>query len=257
MNNKIGILTSTPSFINNYGAVLQAYALQTRLKKLGLDPYIIKYADEHEYVQGKPGFGARLKGTLLNPHISFRAKYKMVLNKLTHKSVIPVFNKFQHDYICFFNDEYIGYKGLEDIGNQFSAFITGSDQVWNPNVHHGVNDPGYFLQFAPKGVKRIAYAPSIGISTIPDNCVKSLKEYLKSFDAISIREESGQRIIKETCGIDVPVVLDPTLLLDQSDYDKISDCLLNPEKPYIVCYLFGNIPSVRRAISAIAISKGY
>lgn len=256
-NKKVGILTSTPSFINNYGAILQAYALQTQLMKLHMEPYIMKYADEHEYVQGKASIWQRLRGTIFNPNVSFRAKYRTVLQKVKHQSVYPLFSQFQKEHIRFYNNEYMNYQALGKAAKDFFAFITGSDQVWNPRVHHGINDPGYFLQFVPEGVKRISYAPSMGVNAIPESCVETLNRYIRSFDSVSIREESGRQIIKEKCGLDVPVMLDPTLLLDSEDYNAISDCSINPDKPYIVCYLFGKIPQVQKTIASIAKTYGY
>ena len=254
---KVGILTSSPSFINNYGAVLQAYALTTMVDKLGADACIIKYADKHEYVQGRVSIKDRLKGVVFNSNISLRTRVKIILNKLMNRSVYPVFEKFQREYIDFHDSEYIDYCGLEQIAKQFYAFIVGSDQVWNPNVHHGVNDPGYFLQFVPKGIKRIAYAPSMGVNVLPDSCKTNLKEYLSAFDNLSIREESGRRIIRDVCNMDVPVVLDPTMLLEREDYDKIKSMLPDVGDKYILYYKFGSIKCVETTVRKIAKHYGY
>lgn len=254
---KIGIITSTPSFINNYGAVLQAFALQTQLRNMGMDPYIIKYADDNEYVRGKAGFFERMKGTILNPRYTTRYKLRLITNKLFHRSVYPLFESFQDKHLTFYNNKYLNYDGLKTIGTEFDSFIVGSDQVWNPNVHNGINDPGYFLQFVPEGIKRIAYAPSMGINVLPDECKKNLGEYLESFDSLSIREESGRCLIKEICGIDVQVVVDPTLLLLKSDYETIKDCSRCPQKPYILYYKFGKLDTVEKLVARLSNETGY
>lgn len=258
MNNQIiGILTSTPSFVNNYGSILQAYALQTSLTKIGIVSKIIRYADAHEYVKGRANTWERVRGSILNPHLTMRAKSKMIYNKVLHKSVKPWFDIFQRDFIHFYNSEYIDYNGLKAICNDFSAFIVGSDQVWNPRVHHNINDPGYFLQFVPKGITRIAYAPSIGVDQLPESCCINLREYLESFDFVSIREESGRKLIREICGIDVPVVVDPTLLLEVDDYRKIIDTVKCPKSSYIVYYKFGNNRLVESFIKEQSKVYGY
>lgn len=257
MKKIIGILTSTPSFINNYGAILQAYALQTQLKKLSYDPYIIKYADANEYVQGRVKLIDRIKNILFSQNLSLQAKRKLIINKIVNKSVTPRFIKFQNEYIHFYNDKYIDYEGLKEISEKFYAFITGSDQVWNPNVHHGVNDPGYFLQFVPKEIKRISYAPSFGVDIIPETCKINLKEYISFLDFVSIREESGRKLIHDICGINIPVVVDPTLLLNCEDYDKIIDDSICPNNPYLVYYKFGRIFEIDSIILQISKKYGY
>ncbi len=252
MNKKIGILTSTQSFSDNYGAVLQAYALSTCLRDMGYEPNIIRYKVEGEYVNHGAPIGERLKSTLFNPNMSFHAKKNLVMNKVFRRSVAGVFGGFTRKYLQFYNEEYLTNTQLKDNPPPLDAFITGSDQVWNPIIHGNKNDPGYFLDFVPQGVKRIAYAPSMGVDKIPENCKGDLKQYLDKFDHLSIREKSGAEIIKACCSIDVPVMLDPTMLLTAEQWDKVAVKPQNLPEKYIFCYKFGKSATMDKTIRQIS-----
>ena len=102
-----------------------------------------------------------------------------------------------------------------------------------------MNDPGYFLQFAAGKVRTIAYAPSFGVSTLPKPCVENLAEYVCNIDFASVREDSGARLLAEHAGIEVPVVVDPTLLLTASDWDAIAKKPAWLPDRYLAVYKFG------------------
>ena len=255
MNKKIGILTSTQSFGDNYGAVLQAYALSTCIRELGCDPNIIRYKVEGEYVNHSAPIVKRLQSTLFNPNMSLHGKKTLVMNKVLRRSVSPVFSDFTKKYLQFYNEEYLTNTQLKDNPPPFDAFVTGSDQVWNPVIHGNKNDPGYFLDFVPEGINRIAYAPSMGVDKIPENCKSDLKGYLDKFAHLSIREKSGADIIKECCGMDIPVMLDPTMLLNAEQWDKVAVKPQNLPEKYIFCYKFGKSKKMDKTIRQI--SKEY
>jgi hypothetical protein len=122
------------------------------------------------------------------------------------------------------------------LNDDFDFFISGSDQVWNPNFLYG--DDVYFLQFT-EYTKRISYAPSFGISKIEKE-YDVYKKLLNDFNYISVREEDGKKIVKEMTGRDVPVLVDPTLLLTKEDWYKIFPSKRKPiEKKYILVYFLG------------------
>ena len=252
MNRDIGIITSTQSFGNNYGAILQAYALSTILKESGYHPYIIKYKREEEFLQGTAPVLERLKATLLNPNTSIRSKRVLLYNYITKRSPRKQFLEFEKKYLSFFKDEYVEFETLKKNPPPYDTFIVGSDQVWNPVIHGNRNDPGYFLDFVPDGQKRIAYAPSIGVDAIPDSCKDTLGPFLVKFDALSVRERTGQKIIKDACGIDVRVTLDPTLLLKADEWEKVSEACNSLPERYILCYKFGNSKQMDYAIRKLS-----
>ena len=99
---------------------------------------------------------------------------------------------------------------------QADCYITGSDQVW-AQLLDNINNEGFFLNFGSSQIKRISYAASFAMTSYPQELKKKLKEKLSIFSAISVRESSGVEICKEL-GYNVSWVLDPTFLLEQSDY---------------------------------------
>ena len=109
---------------------------------------------------------------------------------------------------------------MKELNDKFDIFICGSDQIWNLDCTQGV-EPAYFLKFASKDKLKIAYAPSLSHIKFSRNYNEDLKEAIKDLDYISIREESTLPLIQPLTEKKVSVVLDPTLLLDQKDYELI------------------------------------
>jgi hypothetical protein len=142
-------------------------------------------------------------------------------------------------------------KDLTVAINNYDFFITGSDQVWNP-FYNGFSSI-YFLEFAPKE-KRIAYAPSFGIPKIPAVYKEKYKKWIMEIPYLSVREESGAKIIKELTGRDVPVLVDPTLMLTREKWLSIAkEDPYKPDKPYLLTYFLGEIPKgTRKRIKKIA-----
>ena len=107
----------------------------------------------------------------------------------------------------------------DDLSDQYDYFITGSDQVWNPNYLYGSSI--YFLAFAPKH-KRIAFAPSFGVSEIKPEYVERYKEWLSGMHRLSVREDDGAKIIKRINRKRRPVLVDPTMLLTKEKWLSIA-----------------------------------
>lgn len=194
---KVGILTF--HWANNYGAVLQAYALLSKLKELGHDAYIIDR----------------------------RMIYKGILRKLYHKFSYEHFfswRKFWKYTDTFLKPKTRAYMSHDDLvtnfkNENFDAVIVGSDQVWRWKLI-GLN---YFLDFiTDHKTKRYSYAASFGLDewhgTEDDR--KTISALLKQFNRISVREETGVRICKETFKVDAELVLDPTLLHTAEFYEQ-------------------------------------
>lgn len=248
---KIGILTSTPSFNDNYGAVLQAYALQQCLRQCGHEPCDLVYRGSNETVPSskKASPLARFKGIFLSSG-TFSHSLGVIKSKRGRAERERVFKRFQREHLSLSADVY-DYSGLQGIVDEYDAFICGSDQVWNPRVHGGVNDPGYFLQFACGKARTVAYAPSFGVSSLPDACRENLGIYVGRIDHVSVREDSGAALLADA-GVSAPVVVDPTMLLSSDDYDEIAvrpDWL--PER-YLAVYKFGERGEYDRRIKETA-----
>lgn len=220
---KIGIITFHNSY--NCGSMLESYAIQTIVQKLGCEAEIVNFSSEGQ----KELYATRFKNDSIK---------NIIKNILT----IPAINKIERN-----NQKYEEFKkkrfsltkeyknGSEISEEGYEAVIAGSDQIWNITIID--YDDAYFLPWV-KEAKKIAYAPSFGAKKIPEHTDDKEKycNYLKGFDCLSIRENNGQKWIKEMIGVDVPVLLDPTLLLEAKDYDKIEDTSLKERDKYIFFY---------------------
>ena len=259
---KVGIITSNTSFANNYGAVLQCYALCQQLKLWGFEPEVINYSYKSNDVQistSKSGtsrsFISRLK-YLFDSNVSIVQKIQYRINRKNRAKMISGFVDFYTDHIPFNSKNAQTYEELMANPPRCDYFIAGSDQVWNPLIHNNENDKGYFLQFAPTESKRIAYAPSFGIKFYPEELKGTLSAYLSDFDAISVREREGADIVMNATGTTPPVVLDPTLMADPSVYNEVSGCDFNLPEHYILCYRFGKMSYSAKIIKKISKELG-
>ena len=224
---KVGIVTFHQAL--NYGAKLQAYALQNFLEDNGIDNDIIDYTCHFMYTR------------LIRPiRVGNKNKIKSFIRSLVTMRQTGIDRRksveFRNKYMKLsrpFDADNI--KGASD---EYSAFVTGSDQVWNP-VCVGF-DPVYFLDFA-KSQQKYSYAASIAVEELPEDKKSEYKKRLSDFQAFSVREKSAARIIGELLGREAEVNIDPTLLLTKQQWDKISKPVIN--EPYI--FLFNVRKSVR------------
>ena len=135
-------------------------------------------------------------------------------------------------YLCLTKKKYFSYDALkEDAELCADVFIVGSDQVWNYQITN--YDTTYLLDFTePK--KRLSYAASFGVSKISETLKQTYSELLGDFKYITVREKQGAKLVKDLCDRDVPVVLDPTLLLNIQDWKEISDLVSISSKKIVV-----------------------
>ncbi|MBD5559068.1 MAG: polysaccharide pyruvyl transferase family protein [Clostridia bacterium] len=212
---KVGIVTFHKA--DNYGAVLQAYALQRTLTNLGVDSDFLDFqeskAEPHNTVarQGAHAFVERLREagkTRAALFDTFRAKY------LRCSLPLPA-------------------EQVEDLNNRYDAFVAGSDQVWNLCLPE--SDERYFLSFASPE-KRFSYAASFGMDRIPGELKAWYADRLSQFQAISVREERGREMVRELTGRNCVVCLDPVLLLKGSDWQSLI-ASGTEERPYLFLYM--------------------
>lgn len=167
---------------------------------------------------------------------SYLGKIKQKVRALRKKNKVDYFCKF--DLNIPYSKYIVKSEGNKELINNYDYFVTGSDQVWNPLFNFIGNRE--FLTFA-KPQQRVAYAASIGINELPLKYVESYRERLSSFRAISVREDSGAKIIEKLIGQEVPVLLDPTMLLDKKDWIEVSrKSKYQPKNKYIFKYILGN-----------------
>lgn len=130
--------------------------------------------------------------------------------------------------------EFYSYDEIEAMAasDRYCKFVCGSDQVWATTTLYP--DPMMYLRFAPRE-KRVAYAPSLGRNYIPNYNRKTIKQYVNDIDSVSVREDSGRRLLKELTSRDIPVVADPTLLMRSQEWDALKADVELPEH-YALCY---------------------
>lgn len=223
-NMKAGVITFHSA--NNYGAILQTWALQKTLKNLGVDTGVIHYhPDIIDRLYDPMRLARGWKRILKRAKVSVKNR-----NSLVRYNKFRTFMKKNFHLI----GDYRTYNELMNAVPDLDAYIVGSDQVWNTD-HTGGYDPAYFLEFAKPGRKRIAYAASIGKDYVIPKYKDNYKASLNDFTAISIREESLLPAIRELTDQPVTVTLDPTLLLPKDAYEEIK-VKSKLKEPYILVY---------------------
>lgn len=220
---KVGILTFHDAL--NYGAVLQAYALQTFMSnQCGLDVEIIDY---------KPSY----RRSFAPQKFSSKNPLKILWAKLQDIHYSQSFQKRNNRFLDFVaNDQKLSkrtYTTIEEFENycsDYDVLVTGSDQVFNPKIDSKI----YYLGFNVKQSLKIAYAPSIGLSTLSKEAESMIAPWVRDFDALSCREEDGAKILSGLVGSKVPVVCDPVCLLDKKQWENVA--IHPPVKDYIFVY---------------------
>ena len=155
---------------------------------------------------------------------------------------------------CLITSEVSTKKDLSSLNDLYDYFITGSDQVFNP--YCSGFDGNYFLSFVSDKNMKFSYAASVGLENIPVELENYYKDYLNSFCRISIREITGANEIKRVCGIECSTNIDPTLLLDKSDWEKLmADLPSNADTPYLLLYALSEDKNMLKFAKKIAKRK--
>ncbi len=258
---KVGIVTHYYNSIN-YGGNLQAYALVYKLRQLGYDAEQIPVNNIVQYVavplsfkqkiaeRLKIGLWEFLKSLVLYiPHKIKNKKINNLINNATNirQKAIKDFNlSIPHNYKILVTNQ----NNCSDLG--YDAYITGSDQVWNPECYC----KEYFLGFVPSDKIKISYAASIGKNSLTDEEKQIFKEKLQDFSAISVRKKQDIDLIKDSSPCKPVLTLDSTLLLDIEEWDSITEKRL-VEVKYIFCYFLGGKANNRKLVKQFAKLKGY
>lgn len=220
---KVGVITFHNSY--NCGSMLESFAIQEVIKKMGADVKIINFSNS----------GQKALYGIWHKNNSFKNVIRNILLIPAYKKIVrnnEMYEKFKNEHFIL-TKSYSSINELND--KRFDVVVAGSDQIWNVTIMD--SDDAYFLPWV-KNAKKVAYAPSFGSKNIlkcsnePEKYIK----YLKDFDAISIREKNGQKWIKDMINKNVPILLDPTLLLEQNDYNKLLAKDININYKYIFFY---------------------
>lgn len=231
----MNIYTITCSNAYNYGAVLQAYALQKYLEKLGHKAVLIDY---------HPSYLRK---------ISDKYKDKTILKIIRAVLYAPDYTKSKKVFGDFkkkirsTEKTYFSLDELKDLPKA-DIYIAGSDQIWNPFMKNGC-DPAYYLEFTSG--KKIAFAASIGCSLPVEKYGEYYRQKLSEFSTITVRENETKLFLNRL-GIKAECVLDPVYLLDKPEWESICD---TPEKAkYIVVYALHHIQAIYDYARRLAVS---
>ena len=247
---KVGILTHPLE--NNYGGLLQAFALQMVVKRMGHEVYTI---DRHNKGTTSP-FPKHLAGYLKRCFQRYIKKDPKVSTKWDPRISLETKKKLGQNMQSFIDrnirvTDCVWSDNLRIIENKyrFDAYIVGSDQVWLPNYLLGS-----FLDFVDRDdVIKCTYAASCSAKSWTQEQVKECKELVKSFKGISVRETDLIDFCKEELGVDALHVLDPTLLLDKDDFLSAVDIDNNIiESPVIFTYILDNSNMKKEALALVS-----
>lgn len=251
MKKDLVIKTITCHNVYNYGATLQAYALQTFLQSLGNEVEIIDYAPRYHSWScwNIPENSTVYKIASKNMFIHFLyachrwIKHKRETNLIREKK----FDEFDKKYLRLTTKHYINYEQLKQDPPKADIYIAGSDQIWNPVGGTGL-DPAFYLNFGETGIHRISYAASFGVSILNEHQKDIIKNYLSSMDNISVRESTGLNILKSLNINSGVQVLDPVFLLDKATWLQfIGGTKKVVEGNYVLIYdFFQDDPNIQK-----------
>lgn len=210
----IGILTFHRVY--NYGAVIQAYSMQKIIESYGYECEIIDFSKRIQFdytniISFHNGSKRFLKTLILLPAVLGRMKRKRRFDEFINKSIKLSTNRYENE------------DQLRKSNDLYSAIVVGSDQIWNINKSSDFS-AAYFLDFAADKCSKIAYAPSIG--SVSYEKLLPYRELIKRFNSISCRETGGAAIISKIINYKVPVVLDPTLLVNTGIIKKTATTVI-------------------------------
>lgn len=249
-------------FKHNYGSMLQAYATQMALDKLNYDNETIDITGfDGEIKKAKLKYFAKASLTsdiLLSKLGMAKNVLKKKLSKGEYTNKIQIRDKKFDD----FSKKYFRlspiYSSMTELSNKceerYSSVLVGSDQLWLPaNIAANY----YTLSFVPDTVNTIAYSTSFGQSQLSKSVAKKASVFLNKIKHIGVREETGQKLVKDIVGRNVPVVCDPTMLFTGEEWMSIQQEAPIVDGKYIFCYFLGNNPSHREFVKRLKKKTGY
>ena len=222
---------------DNYGSSLQAYALQRAITRMGYSCEHIDYMpDRNEKIRNilRCGNSPKLIAEGMRKR-SVKAGQEAARRK---SDAIPEFyaRRMKLSPRC------ASHRQLAEVCGKYDTLICGSDQIWNPVWLN----TAYFLDFAGAGQRKIAYAPSLGVSEMPAaRKARMIRRLTKDFEAVSVREDAGAAIMKKITGMQPDVMPDPVCLLTRDEWiDMAGDAASDgaAEEGYLLCYFIGEDP---------------
>ena len=235
MKDKVLLTTVFSGF--NYGSSLQALAGKIILSDSGLECELVamKSLVKGRDIRLKKLLTIFVRSLFLRRRSGSKAlnTYQDSFNKKMIGESASLFSQFTEVYL---KPKYLSWGRLKRLAKDCKACFAGSDQIWNSSTMY--IDPMYYLRFAP-AEKRIAFAPSFGRDFIADYNLAKMSSWIKEFAHLSVREDSGVKLIKETTGRDAIQLVDPTLMVDRERWIKTLN-LKDKGVNYILAYFLDN-----------------
>lgn len=245
---KIGILTLP--LHTNYGGILQAYALQTVLERMGHEPVHFNKSQKIPLIRAR--LLISIPARIIMKYV-LRKKDVRVLAEKYYNEVYDIISKNTQQFI----DQYVKTRVIRSFSDikdfEYDAFIVGSDQVWRPKYFMSIEDA--YLKFAAKWeCKRVAYAASFGtdIWEYTEKQTNECKSLIKKFDAVSVREYSGVKLVDMQFNVKAIRVLDPTMLLSSEDYNAFVSTNDEQGQPYLLVYILDMTKEKKEIIEQIS-----
>ncbi len=259
MGKKVGLVVVT--YKDNFGSALQTYATQEKLNQLGIETGIFDITGVKKSIDNKKKLFYLTR--LLNPDefkyvtSKYFSRKKKASGNGEYAKNMAVRHKVYQDFYAK-NLKFLPYaEGWKALGNQAAmcdAVLVGSDQLWRPSNIAG----GYFtLEFVPSKIKKIAYSTSFGVADLPKGLYNHAKKFLNRIEFLSVRENTGAKLVKKITGKDIPVVCDPTMLLTADEWMKIQQEESIVDGNYILTYFMGDNPEHREFCIRLKEKTGY
>ena len=253
---KIGIITMP--LCANYGGTLQNWALQQVLIRMGHEPITMRFpvmyqgmSSLHYWTKVFPMQALRFVA-----HKFIGGKYEMPLTIGSWKKSVSGMERFVDEHINV--TEFLPNLNMDDVRRYgIEALVVGSDQIWRPVMYDAVKY--YFLGFTgDSDILRIAYAPSVALDKWPykEEVTIQLRELIKKFSAVSVREKSSVQLVKDNLGVDAQWVLDPTMLLKKEDYVEVCKNVPESKEPFVFAYILDMTDEKRRMAEQTAKTLG-
>jgi ferredoxin len=254
---KVGIVSCY--FKNNYGSMLQAYATKKILDNNNIPNETVNIDGNVDFKNGKKKYYMTqiFNFNFIKSKLGMiKMKFDIKLNKKLGKNV-SIRNKKYKEFRNEFNLSRSSntYKDLSKLAEErYSDILLGSDQLWLPvNV---VADY-YTLNWVPDNVNKISYSTSFGVSSIPQKYNDLYKKFLNRIDHLSVREDTGVKIVKEIVNKKAELVCDPTILLNRDEWDEVATKERIIKEKYILCYFLGKNIEHRKFAERLKEKTGY
>lgn len=244
-------------FHENYGGMLQAFATTQIFESRNIPYELIRYEKKKSVA-----FTIKSVPRLFN-QVLFNDKYEALQKKISLKKHpefaqnnfirMKAFERFKKTNFTKLSSEYYGLNQLLEGAKNYTAVVTGSDQLWSPA---GLPTNFYNLQFVPDEIRKISYASSFGVNNIPYYQIKRTKKFLNRIEFISMRENRGREIVKELIGRNVPILLDPVLMFDSEQWNRMIPVNVLCKQPYIFAYFLGANVEYRKAVIELSKATG-